>query len=146
MLNLMKMTKTDIIYTIPFDPIAWKRPGGGKHGRYDTQAKLKQQYATLVKFIHGPDLIPLSGPLFLDCTFYVALPIKTKYKPGDYCPKRPDKDNYEKFLLDALTGVLYHDDAQIADGRIRKIYALKPSTQFKITPLPQSSLQTSLIY
>jgi Holliday junction resolvase RusA-like endonuclease len=36
-----------------------------------------------------------------------------------------DKDNLEKAVLDALNGVLWHDDRQIVDGRIRKMWAAK---------------------
>ena len=36
-------------------------------------------------------------------------------------PIKPDVDNLAKFLLDALTGVLFEDDAQVVELRMFKI-------------------------
>ena len=36
-------------------------------------------------------------------------------------PIKPDVDNLSKFLLDALTGVLFDDDAQVVELRMFKI-------------------------
>ena len=36
-------------------------------------------------------------------------------------PVKPDVDNLSKFLLDALTGVLFEDDAQVVDLHMFKI-------------------------
>lgn len=48
---------------------------------------------------------------------------KKKEMPRVWRPKKPDKDNLEKAVLDALTGLAWVDDAQISDGRIRKFTA-----------------------
>lgn len=34
--------------------------------------------------------------------------------------KKPDRDNLDKAVLDALTGIFWIDDCQVCDGRIRK--------------------------
>lgn len=36
--------------------------------------------------------------------------------------KKPDNDNLEKSIFDALNGVAYVDDSQICDNKTRKIY------------------------
>ncbi len=35
----------------------------------------------------------------------------------------PDRDNLDKAVLDALKGIAWTDDGQVADGRLRKFYA-----------------------
>lgn len=52
---------------------------------------------------------------------------------GEILPvKRPDGDNIIKIILDALNGVLYHDDAQICKIHFTKKYAEKPETKVLI--------------
>ena len=36
---------------------------------------------------------------------------------------KPDRDNLDKVVLDALTGLLWRDDCQVSDGRLTKMYA-----------------------
>lgn len=68
---------------------------------------------------------PLEGPLRVDVLFVF---------PRKKFPKRmgtarmwksskPDRDNCDKAVLDALTGTAWVDDAQVCDGRIGKCYA-----------------------
>jgi len=66
-------------------------------------------------------------PLRVDVDFVLKRPqnvsIKKHGKGLVWSPKRPDRDNLDKAVLDALTGVLWYDDAQIVTGRIRTLYA-----------------------
>lgn len=53
---------------------------------------------------------------------------------------RPDVDKLARAVLDALTGVAYHDDAQVADLHVTKRWASpqtggKPCAQITISPL-----------
>lgn len=34
--------------------------------------------------------------------------------------KKPDRDNLDKAVLDALTGIFWHDDCQVCSGTIEK--------------------------
>lgn len=48
---------------------------------------------------------------------------KDKMRNWELLPlKKPDLDNIGKAVADALNGIAYKDDAQIAELRIRKIY------------------------
>lgn len=50
---------------------------------------------------------------------------------------RPDVDKLTRALFDALTNVVWHDDAQVADVRARKVYGLYPGATITVeTPLP----------
>lgn len=67
---------------------------------------------------------PLSGPLWLaiECVFKRPKDMiwKTKPMPRVRHWKRPDRDNVEKAVMDALGGLLWNDDAQVCDGPITK--------------------------
>ena len=45
---------------------------------------------------------------------------KKKPMPRVRHTKKPDRDNLEKALMDALKGIVWIDDAQVCDGSIRK--------------------------
>lgn len=73
----------------------------------------------------------LEGPLRVDMTFLLPRPqshynAKGELKP--YAPvwhtSKPDRDNLEKAVLDALTNAgIWKDDKQVCDGVVRKRYA-----------------------
>jgi Holliday junction resolvase RusA-like endonuclease len=74
---------------------------------------------------------PLTIPLRVDLTFYFPRP-KSHYRAGkhahelrDDAPswhcKKPDRDNSDKAVLDAMTVLRFWlDDCQVCDGRIKK--------------------------
>ena len=43
--------------------------------------------------------------------------------------KKPDADNISKCILDALNGIAYHDDSQVTDLEVTKIYAKEPGVR-----------------
>ena len=56
--------------------------------------------------------------------------------------KKPDIDNIEKIVLDALNGVLYEDDAQICKTISEKFYAEEPHLKIRIGVIePPETLQ-----
>lgn len=98
------------------------------------------------------------GAVALNLVFFLPRP-KSHYgtgrkanqlKPGMALTphtKRPDIDKLSRAVLDALTGVIWKDDAQIFKKDCRKIYSAKPGvhisidlvelkTNDKIYPLP----------
>lgn len=85
---------------------------------------------------------PLEGALHVELVFVMprpqALVWKKKPMPRAWCPKKPDRDNLEKSVYDALNGLLWRDDAQICDGAIRKVYASgseQPKVEVIVYPL-----------
>lgn len=76
---------------------------------------------------------PFPMPLRVDLTFYFPRP-KGHYRTGRHAGKlkdsapqfhtgKPDRDNADKAVLDQLTvSRMWLDDAQVCDGRIRKLY------------------------
>lgn len=53
---------------------------------------------------------PLQGDIEVSITLYFG----TK--------RKADLDNFNKLSLDALTGIVWEDDSQIADMRVRRAY------------------------
>jgi len=89
----------------------------------------------------------LEGPLRMDVTIYVERPKnriwKTRPMPEVHCTAGPDRSNVMKSLEDALQGVVYHNDKQLADGRVRKLYCagpghgdVRPRTEVSIEVIP----------
>lgn len=50
-------------------------------------------------------------------------------RPG----KRPDLDNYDKFIIDMLHNVLYDDDKRVVTIRSEKYYSEHPRTEIRAT-------------
>ena len=78
-----------------------------------------------------PPCRPWEGPLRVDLTFYFPRP-KSHFRSNGLlkptAPKwhtgKPDRDNSDKAVLDALTNLgIWGDDKQACDGRIQKLYA-----------------------
>lgn len=64
-------------------------------------------------------------PVMMTTTFYRT---KSKYLPRrETMPvRKPDLDNFNKLLLDAINGILVADDAQITTNHTRKRWTDKP--------------------
>lgn len=52
-----------------------------------------------------------------------------------YCNKLPDLDNYYKAVTDAVNGIMYKDDGQIAVMICRKVYSFNPRTEIEVEEL-----------
>lgn len=138
------------------EPMAQKRhrhTGKDRNGKplkfvrtYDPSANSKQSLREVVQTQAPPK--PLLGPLRVDCFFYFA------HRKGDYGSGKnagvlkasaplwkdtgKDRDNCDKFVLDAITGVFFLNDSQVCDGRIIKQYSENPRTEIYITILTQT--------
>lgn len=70
---------------------------------------------------------PLGGPLALSVDFTMPRPASLRWKrrPMPELPHigRPDLDNLGKSVMDALKGLLWHDDSQVCDLRLCKSIA-----------------------
>lgn len=72
----------------------------------------------------------------LECKFYISIPkndsilTAAKKELGIIKPtKRPDLDNYEKLLLDAMHNVIYNDDSCVVKVTGEKLYSINPRTE-----------------
>lgn len=82
---------------------------------------------------------PPKTPLNVLITCYYPIPKSTSKKKaaqmeaGEIIPVvKPDLDNVAKLILDALNGLAWHDDNQIARLEISKVYGEDPHTDVHI--------------
>lgn len=92
-----------------------------------------------------PRHTPWAGPIMLRFTAVFAIPttfsrkLTERARRGDLVvTKKPDKDNIEKLIVDALNNVAFHDDSQIVGGGT-KVYGAIPRIEFSLTRLEQPS-------
>lgn len=107
-------------FTLPLAPVAKGRPRFGK-GRVYTPwetRRFEREVARLARKHAPPE--PHTGAIVLDLVFAVRAPKRRKLmRPTT----RPDLDNFEKALCDALNGIFWVDDAQIVNCNKAKVYA-----------------------
>lgn len=132
-------------FTVPGNPVAKGRPRFATRGKsviaYTPKStKTAETSVTEYAKYHMGLAKPLSGPVAVDITFYMPIP-QSKSKAarerlnGSWHISKPDKDNLEKLLLDALNGIVWVDDSQVCQSASRKIYSLEPRTEITITIL-----------
>mgnify|MGYP003388238820 CR=1 FL=1 len=89
---------------------------------------------------------PIEGPIRVDLTFYFSRPQRLLKKSSPRGPIlhdiKPDRDNLDKVVLDALTKAhFWHDDCQVCGGEIWKYYAAigaRPGVRIVVTPIEVS--------
>ena len=84
--------------------------------------------------------LPLDGPLEVSYTVERPMPAWSRKRQGMALAglirptTRPDADNYLK-CLDALTHVVWRDDAQIVRLSFEKRYSEQPKTVIEVRPI-----------
>ncbi len=51
---------------------------------------------------------------------------------GEPCDKKPDLDNYVKFILDIMNRIVYEDDRQVFRLNCQKIWSTNPRIEIEI--------------
>jgi len=120
------------------------RRRGGSKGHYDPSAGDKADFLALAHQ-HRPDVL-FKGPLEVCLTFTFIRP-KSHYRTGKNCAllkesapnkyhaNNPDATNLAKFVEDALNGIFWKDDRQIADERIKKRWGTFGSVKVEVEEL-----------
>lgn len=105
---------------IPYTPKAKASVRSGQHGYYNPSCRGMLQTREYVRSCIPKQDGPLfKGPLLVICHFQIPSPKHVLRRRRDilnFHPhiKRPDGDNLEKFLNDALNGIIWSDDSHIA--------------------------------
>lgn len=111
---------TEVRFTVPGILPGWQRAGGNGSRRF-TQEQTRNAEAEVAAWgrqaMAGRQL--LAGPLGMELTLLDPIPeswsaAKRAKMAGQWVTVKPDGDNRMKLALDALNGVCYRDDAQIA--------------------------------
>lgn len=115
----------------------------GKNGRF-FQPKEITEYKNTLKTLAISQLEvgfkPISTPVIIEYKFAFPFPkgtpkrVLTEYKESGniYRAKRPDIDNLQKAINDALNGTVILDDSQIVGVTAYKFYSDTPRTEVKI--------------
>lgn len=138
------------------NPVAQPRPRAAKRGKTvviynpgtadDWKKAIAREAQRIAK--QSGWLIPIPGqPLRCDCRFYFERPL-SHHAGGDrsravkatapiYHAQKPDRDNLDKAVLDALTGAgIWPDDALVTCGFIGRYWAAgTPGAQIDIKQL-----------
>jgi Holliday junction resolvase RusA-like endonuclease len=137
----------EIVIDIPCQPVAKGRPRFSTiHGYVQTHTPAKTKiYEAIVRAYAEKAMggaAPLGCPLYVKVYLYLEIPASwSKHKKelalsGELLPTgKPDKDNFEKALFDALNGVVWLDDCQITDSFTNKRYALLPMARIVVRPI-----------
>lgn len=136
-----------VSFVVPGEPQGKGRPRIGKmgnHARMFTPTKTVA-YEGLVALaaqdvMQGREL--LQGAVLVEMKIFVSIPQsmskkrKTLALAGEIFPtKKPDIDNVEKAIFDAINGVVWKDDVQVVDVFKRKRYGETPGVLVRIVPL-----------
>jgi Holliday junction resolvase RusA-like endonuclease len=117
-----------------FVPKGWKRP---ILTSVNTKLKPWRQEVAGVALEAVQAARPNPHPLLkkwavrLDVVFYFQRP--KSGKRGSHVITRPDYDKLLRGLSDALTGIVYVDDSQIAECEVKKLYGEPSRTEVKIS-------------
>lgn len=125
-------------YKLDFNPDEWyrleitprptPRPRFGKYGQVHNTPEYNKYLKDLVVLIKELR-VPKKDYFKLDAMFFMPYPKTTaKKRKVDNVPhrKKPDRDNFEKGLMDALEKAgLLANDGQVSDGEITKRYTLR---------------------
>lgn len=87
---------------------------------------------------------PLAGPLAVDVRIFMPIP-ESKPKKWKllaalaklWPTKKPDADNFAK-MLDAFNQIVWIDDSQIVDLRVRKFYSDRPRFEATVSEMAAS--------
>lgn len=131
-------------FTVPGQPQGKQRPRIGKAGAFSrmfTPAKTQSYEAMVATFAHqamaGAPL--LEGPLEVGMDIVLEIPAswsgvkQRRAVLGELLPTtKPDIDNVEKAVFDALNGVVWRDDVQVVRVVKAKRYGRSPGVSVAV--------------
>jgi Holliday junction resolvase RusA-like endonuclease len=105
-------------------PVRGKQRARAGNGRHFTPPATVNAEAWVRHCAVAAGVRPIVGPVRMDLTSVRPAPAswsKAKREAaGEWDTRKPDRDNIEKLVADALNGIAYADDAQIVAGEVEK--------------------------
>lgn len=121
------------------DPVAASRARVTKFGTYNLPkyTEYKKAIADIAKVKIKEKLI---GPVYMEIQYYFTIPKSWSQKKknehiGNWHTSKPDIDNLNKAIMDALNGIAYLDDAQICYIKSSKKYATNSNISIYMTKI-----------
>jgi Holliday junction resolvase RusA-like endonuclease len=151
--GLEPMPQFEVSFTVFGDPVAKGRPrftvnastaGVQPRGRAYTPQRTRTYEATVAKAARAAMgvLAPTTQPVQMTLVVFVPIPAswskrkRAQALAGLVLPTgKPDLDNYEKAVTDALNEICYRDDSQICDVTKSKRYGETPRVVVRLFAL-----------
>lgn len=117
---------SEVRFTVPGKPHAKQRARSGKGFTFTPKETVNAE--TFIRLTAAPYFsTPFAGPVALDVIAIFQPPpswsgAKVRRALGGPHAQRPDLDNIQKSIADALNGIAYADDGQIAEFNCRKVW------------------------
>ena len=127
-----------IHFQVEGDPKGKGRPRFSRAGKFTRVYTDKQtlDYEALIKFFAAEAMgstDPLETPVSVFLYIRHGVPQSYSKKRTEACLsgleqpcKKPDIDNIAKTYLDGMNGVVFHDDTQVVDLHVKKVYSAVP--------------------
>lgn len=146
-----------IRFTAPCVPVAQPRQrhrivntkaGGSFVANYTPRDSPAQTFKATVRLFATQEYrnAPLTGPLRVRVLFVMPRPGRLVWKkrpmPRAWHASKPDLENIVKAFQDALTGIIWADDSQIAELQASKVYAAgdeQPHVEAEIEALEEAN-------
>ncbi|WP_237173024.1 RusA family crossover junction endodeoxyribonuclease [Paracandidimonas lactea] len=143
----IRSTQRAVSFMVPGKPVGKGRPRAAKRGRHITLYTPEEtaSYESTVALAAGQAMAgqPLiDGPV--DVLMRIALPVPASWSQkkqrealaGTLVPTvKPDMDNVIKAVFDAINGVVWNDDTQVADLRVQRRYGAAPGVSVVVMTL-----------
>lgn len=133
-----------ITFVVPGQPQGKGRARSTKSGRHYTPAKTvayERLIAACADDVVG-ELEGMTGPVELHVIAVFGVPASWSKKKREaalqwdtYPTVKPDADNIAKAVCDALNGVVWLDDSQVVDCRVKKVYGREPRLDVTVAEL-----------
>jgi Holliday junction resolvase RusA-like endonuclease len=133
-------------------PRAFARKMGGKYVARVFESGTAEGWKSCIAQAAAPvrPAAPFTGPILLKLTFHMPRPrghfvgsnLAKGLKPSApvWHTGKPDNDNLQKAVMDAITqlGGFWHDDSQVARVSSRKIYSIAPGCLVEIAQMKET--------
>ena len=121
----------------------------GKTAVYTPEIQHRKEACVMASAMREELPPPFHGPVALDIFISQAMPTSWSQKKqaemtGAYVDKKPDSDNQIKTIMDALNGLLWADDRQVAKISYEKRYGITHHAVIRVTALtPQTQPEST---
>ena len=134
-----------IAFTVPGQAVPFARAGALGKRRFTP--KKQNDFMGVIKLFASRAMegaAPLEGPLALQIRATYLVPeswSKAKKAAAQWKASKPDADNLAKIFKDAMSTIVFVDDAQVADLHVQKVYGLRAEVLVSISPLTVNQKQ-----
>lgn len=132
----------EITFTVPGEPRGKGRPRFSKTGHAYTDSETRAYENKIIAYYRkscgafrwrDEAFVAVSITAYLPIPKSVSKAKAAAMDSGDILPSRkPDVDNIEKAVLDALNGVAYKDDSRVCRTSCAKFYGVEPRIDITI--------------